>query len=770
MRFLVLLLIVLSAFGSGCTETVISEYAERNQANATDMIKLVPGYASEWKPICKDFPFCDPKAPEDSIDRPWCGLKYPTQMLYGLPKESPEEHPPKADPFGLIEEAIAWHDRDLLSRSGSREFRDLCSLLVREFRNTKRLAILEFHDTPYQRIQYGFVLLAETSRGYEAAGNMPWWREFSGAPGRVRMWRVDQVRAKQWFDNVSNSVLPSARIATMYNYGTGFVGGGALFFATPVKWGWSELRVGFEDLVLREMIRGYEPVGPAANDEEVRRILGEAPSSRPRGGTPSLFGEKEPRPCHIPTPEEYDRVRNRYAAVIAPLWEITHGQPNLKDVGGFAGAVARLRTLDCIGGYQVGVEDGEGEFYWLSKAFCRDGTQEQFGGLLADPNPTVRAMGLVCIARTASAEVAGPVLRARLKSHTPLSVMIHDHDQGFDEAQLAWALLRNVNLLHIDLPPRGAVPRTEQMAIDLEILAADGLPHLRLNAASALEFRLATKELDLSLPALEKMCPRLSRLQVLRAAGRIRPTPGTTWADRMRAFLASCLDNASLATDCRLAACSALACDPSGQVDLVIEAHKDWLMKCTDRDLLERFRQDRLAARLYGAALRANLEYDAFASGHPTLGIGFPEDLKAEDRAEGQRLSKAGAQAERALFELRHPLSPCELEHHLRGRWQCPESFFERSGGEQLAQWAFAVSARLAEYTHPWDTFSYLAGDLHQRLQGDREYAEDLRQQPPDSHRSPSSTFEEVLGESRYRTLVENVQKAVNRLAEAARE
>jgi hypothetical protein len=368
-------------------------------------------------------------------------------------------------------------------------------------------------------------------------------------------------------------------------------------------------------------------------------------------------------------------------------------------------------------------------------------------------------MGLLCIARTAPSDVAGDVLRPYLRSRTKINVRVLDHNQDLNEGRLAWVLLRNVNFLHMDMPARPSVPRTEQMAIDLEILAADDMPHLRLNAASALEFRLATNELELSLPAFERMCPRLSRLQIVKAVGRIRPTPDTPRADRMRAFLTACLDDASLGTDCRLAACSALACDPSEQVDRVLEAHKDWLQECTDRDLFARFREDRLAARLYGAALRANLEWDAFAGGNTDP----PQGVKADAGAEEKRLTSAVARAEQGLFEFGHPLNPSELEHHLRGNFYCEKTSFPGFFPSltpcyaEQAQWAHAVSARLADYAQPWDTFAYLAGDLDQKLQSDLERS-----------RYEKPKFEETLGKLRYRTLVENVQQAVKRQAEAA--
>jgi hypothetical protein len=772
-RFRVLLAAGIAVVACGCSQTVISEYAEPSKANATDFIRLVPDLPGA--PICKDLPFFDPKAPENGIDRIWAGLYYPTEMLYGLPEEKARAGRRNADPYELIEDAVANRDRELRDRANDKGFLELCALLVREFRVTKRLAILEFYETPYGQLRYGFVLLAETSSGYVAAGNMPWWRELRGSPGRVRTWRVDQARAKQWFDRIEECSLPDAGIFTRHNLGTVYPAGGSLFMATVGRSATgdyathSTLNVEFNDLVLQEMIRDYEPLRPAATDEEARQILKEAPCERPGKSGPALFPGEENKPRHIPTPLEYDRVRNRYAAAIAPLWEITQGLPNLKDVGGFAGAVDRLRKLEGIAGYQVVLYDysGEGDFYWLSKALCREGTQEQFRSLVADPNPTVRAMGLVCIARTATTEVAGNVLRPYLRSRTKINVRVLDHNQDFDEGRLAWVLLRNVNFLHMDMPARPSVPRTEQMAIDLEILAADDMPHLRLNAASALEFRLATNELDLSLPALEKMCPRLSRLQIVKAVGRIRPTPGKPWADRMRAFLTACLNNASLETDCRLAACSALACDPSEQVDRVIEAHKDWLEKCVDRDLFARFQEDRAAARLYGAALQACLRHAALRKDHPGLQWNSPEDLKAETRADDTKLGDAILQASLRLLEFGHPLNPSELDHHLRSVYSTPDLSGPAYAG-QKARWAYAVSARLADYTQPWDTFAYMAADLDQKLQGDLEYAQYKREWAPNPPCDRGPTFEETLGGVRYQTLVENVQQAVKRQADAA--
>ena len=749
------------AAAAGCARPPETRWQDESRTNATALINLVPDVTDAGLCI-KDVPYCNPNAPEESSGTAWEGLYYPSEMLRDYPEPGVSRGDRDWPPSQMIESLRGGLQYEMRHRASVRDFRSLCGLLAGDFRHTRRLAVLEVYNAPYDYSPYGFILLAEMSSGYWAAASLPRWKEFRGRTGVIRKWHVDGRRAGPWFDGITRSRLPNAHVGKLA-VGSASEYAGTLYVAVL---GDRPRFVAFADAEMMEMIRGYEPLGPQATDEEVCGLLEnpkffdrlfpdrsqELPGKGPEHWPPQVLG---PARHH-----EYDRVRNRYAAAIGPLWEMTLGWPSLKDVGGWSAALARIRKLTWVGGYQVGTERDAGEFYWLSKALCRDGTPKQFRQLLDDPSPTVRAMGMVCIARTASAEEASAVLRARLKRRDGLDVVITDHGQDLNEGRLAWVLLRNVNFLHADMPARPAVPRAEQMAIDLEILAADDMPHLRLNAASALEFRLATKEMELSLQALERMCPRLSRLQIIKAVGRIWPQPGTPRAEAGRAFLISCLNDGALDTDCRLAVCSALARDASDAAERAIESQKNWLMKCADRDLYARFREDLAAARLYEAALRADLEWDAFTSTHMPPAL-FPQDLKADTLAEKERLVSAVVQAEQRLFEFRHPLNPSELDRHLRGHDYYGVASGERPGLDAPGLWACAVSARLGEYGKPWDTFSYLAADLDQQLEDDAENARYKAEHLADGVTQDWFTLQEVLGETRYRALVENVRRAL---------
>ncbi|HUU09231.1 MAG TPA: hypothetical protein VM431_01680 [Phycisphaerae bacterium] len=747
---------------AGCTRVPGIRWEDEARTNATAHINLVPDITDVGLCI-KDVPYCNPNAPEESCGTASKGLYYPSEMLRDYPQPGVSRADQNWPPSEIIECLRGGLQYEMGRRANVRDFRSLCGLLAGDFRHTRRLAVLEVYNAPYDYSPYGFILLAETSSGYWAAASLPRWKEFRGRTGVIRKWHVDGRRAAPWFDGITRSRLPDAHVGKL-GVGRASEDTGALYVAVL---GSRPRFVAFADVEMMEMIRGYEPLGPQATDEEVCGLLEnpkffdwlfpdrsqQLPGKSPEHWPPQVLG---PARHH-----EYDRVRNRYAAAIGPLWEMTLGWPSLKDVGGWSAALAGIRKLTWVGGCQVGTDRDAGEFYWLSKALCRDGTPEQFRQLLDDPSPTVRAMGMLCVARTAPAEEASAVLRARLKRRDSLVVLITDHGQDLNEGRLAWVLLRNVNFLHLDLPARPAVPRAEQMAIDLEILAADNLPHLRLNAASALEFRLASKELELSLQALERMCPRLSRLQIIKAVGRIWPEPGTPRAEAARAFLISCLNDGALDTDCRLAACSALARDPSDAAERAIESQKDWLMKCTDRDLYARFREDLAAARLYEAALRAEVEWGTFGSNHFQLRFGSAKDVKADVVAEEERLAGAFTQAEQKLLECRHPLNPYGLQHHMRGHDDCWWDARPPPRGDAAALWACAVSARLGEYAKPWDTFAYLAADLDQELECDAERAKDKAELLAEGFTQDWLGFQEVLGETRYRALVENVRQAL---------
>lgn len=75
----------------------------------------------------------------------------------------------------------------------------------------------------------------------------------------------------------------------------------------------------------------------------------------------------------------------------------------------FRNAVEKLRSVKVIGGSATGFTLTPGEFFTLAQECLKNGTREDFKGLLEDRNPVVRVMGLVCLAQSdqaAYAEVA----------------------------------------------------------------------------------------------------------------------------------------------------------------------------------------------------------------------------------------------------------------------------------------------------------------------------------------------------------------------------
>ena len=108
----------------------------------------------------------------------------------------------------------------------------------------------------------------------------------------------------------------------------------------------------------------------------------------------------------------------------------------------FRVAVDKLRSVEVIGGSATGFTLAPGEFFKLTQEFLKNGTTEDFKGLLEDKNPVVRVMGLVCLAqsdRAAYAEIA----RAQRRDRADVSYMIGCVIRHATVAQLADRLADN---------------------------------------------------------------------------------------------------------------------------------------------------------------------------------------------------------------------------------------------------------------------------------------------------------------------------------------
>jgi hypothetical protein len=108
----------------------------------------------------------------------------------------------------------------------------------------------------------------------------------------------------------------------------------------------------------------------------------------------------------------------------------------------FRNAVDKLRSVEVIGGSATGFTLAPGEFFKLSQVFLKNGTTEDFKGLLADKNPVVRVMGLVCLAQTDRAAYA-EIAKSQRLDRADVSYMIGCVISHATVAQIADRLIEN---------------------------------------------------------------------------------------------------------------------------------------------------------------------------------------------------------------------------------------------------------------------------------------------------------------------------------------
>lgn len=190
---------------------------------------------------------------------------------------------------------------------------------------------------------------------------------------------------------------------------------------------------------------------------------------------------------------------------------------------------AALRELREVEGSAVGYAGSPGEFYKLSKVFLAKGTEGAYRRLLRDNDVIVRAMALVCIAKTEN-DAGIPVLRNRL-SELDEFTCFPGGCVGFSitEGTLAWHLLDDVNYLG-DGWPKALLSDAELLEADLKILAAARLTHLHEHVAMHLAVRLTEggdgvtswpKQLVPARSDLESLRPKLTRPQAIKGLGRV---------------------------------------------------------------------------------------------------------------------------------------------------------------------------------------------------------------------------------------------------------
>jgi len=203
-------------------------------------------------------------------------------------------------------------------------------------------------------------------------------------------------------------------------------------------------------------------------------------------------------------------------------------------------ARAQIQSAKVVDEGGMGISGKIGPFDRLQPVFLKHGNAEYFKAMLKDKHVMVRIMGMRCLAKTQRRKCA-PLLRERLTGRTFITTMrgcIVDHTT---EGGYARCLLRRL-----------AKSPADEVALDLEILARDACGWAHRHAREALAKDLAAKRLPLDLARLRAKFPKISSMDLVKAIGRIPPKP------EIKTFCLSCLRDAKLPREVRLAAASAL--------------------------------------------------------------------------------------------------------------------------------------------------------------------------------------------------------------------
>jgi hypothetical protein len=241
----------------------------------------------------------------------------------------------------------------------------------------------------------------------------------------------------------------------------------------------------------------------------------------------------------------------------------------------------RVRALAQVDGSAVGDGGAEGAFFALARELLAQPDAVSARDLLADASPVARAMGLYLLVRTKGKD-ALPDLRAHLPDRTRF-VIFPGGCCGWPTSVggFARALARNRRFLEMEEPEPLADAET-LLGLDLAVLADDRAANQHDTVRLDLDRGAPAAPRVLRLADLRRAGAGLSDLRIVKAAGRMTPSPES------RALLVACLDDATLDGDARLAAASGLTRDPHPDAAAAIRRARAFLDAAAGKPTTER--------------------------------------------------------------------------------------------------------------------------------------------------------------------------------------
>lgn len=333
--------------------------------------------------------------------------------------------------------------------------------------------------------------------------------------------------------------------------------------------------------------------------------------------------------------------------------------------------IARLRSLDLVGGRACGAMPSPTEFFKLSQVMIASGTQEQCEELLRDDHAVVRCMGLVVLAQMGGRKHAWMV-RSCLKDRGLIRYMttgcfLSTTTVGAFAADL---LFTNGTVLGHSGPLLPLISEEEQVGLCLEILAADSAVITHPRASARLQRDVRSGKATLELIRLRESAPALQDFEIIKAVGRLpRSIP-------QRDFLIACLDANSPDNKSRLAAASALT------------RHTDRV--AVQALLGNREALNRLGKRLWG---------DEFIETSNAMKVHEKNTWVFRGFHPFARRSK---KVVIAALTSNHPLALSTLYKHTPAGYG-PDN---RDIRQAWAGSMVAISKRIGDFTQPWNTYA----------------------------------------------------------------
>lgn len=283
-----------------------------------------------------------------------------------------------------------------------------------------------------------------------------------------------------------------------------------------------------------------------------------------------------------------------------------------------------MEELECLG--KISSTCSRDEFYGLSEIIIRKGNSEVFSKLLDNDTPAVRAMGLLCFAKTERSG-AVDVLRAHLRDRGAFDYEIYgpfeqdyedyvadeggpEDDQGDGTAgyesyydtigDFARRLLKDAHGFFYG--PEPLLSPEDMLRLDLEILADDTATAFHHEAILSIVWANEEDRVSLDSQTLQRLSVE-PFYQTVKAVGRIgcqyAGTPDCVTGElfpkrhqltkQVRQFLIQQLNDSELDANSRLAAASALTRGSSPEIVQALRWNEGFLNGLNDQALGTRF-------------------------------------------------------------------------------------------------------------------------------------------------------------------------------------